>query len=192
MILNIPPIPRLQGRIHLPASKSYSIRAFIIAARGGVSQIAHASDCEDALVASKIARAIRTTCHLKIFSVGESGTTLRFLLPLLALYTRKAKVVGKGTLVGRPNTHLCETLRRQGMDIHGWGEKESVPIVFNGGKLRGGRVLVDGSLSSQFISALLIALPSLDTDSRIILTGKEMVSQDYIQMTIEIFTAHGC
>ena len=72
-----------------------------------------------------------------------------------------------------------------------WGEKESVPIVFNGGELRGGRVLVDGSLSSQFISALLIALPSLDTDSRIILTGKEMVSQDYIQMTIEILAKAG-
>jgi 3-phosphoshikimate 1-carboxyvinyltransferase len=199
VILNISPVLRLQGRIHLPASKSYTIRALLIAARGGVSQIAHASQCEDALVASKIARAIRTTCHpersegshLKVFSVGESGTTLRFLLPLLALYTHKAKVVGKGTLVGRPNTHLCETLRRQGMDIRGRGKKESVPIVFKGGKLHGGRVLVDGSLSSQFISALLIALPSLDTDSRIILTGKEMVSQDYIRMTIEILAKAG-
>ena len=189
MILNIPPVPRLQGRIYLPASKSYTIRALLIAARGGVSQIAHASQCEDALVASKIAQALRIAPQ--IFSVGESGTTLRFLLPLLALYTHKAKVVGKGTLVGRPNTHLCETLRRQGMDIRGWGEKESVPIVFNGGKLRGGRVLVDGSLSSQFISALLIALPSLDTGSRIILTGKEMVSQDYIRMTIEILAKAG-
>ena len=189
MILNILPVSRLQGRIHLPASKSYTIRALLIAARGGVSQIAHASQCEDALVASKIAQALRIAPQ--IFSVGESGTTLRFLLPLLALYTHKAKVVGKGTLVGRPNTHLCETLRRQGMDIRGWGEKESVPIVFNGGKLRGGRVLVDGSLSSQFISALLIALPSLDTDSRIILTGKEMVSQDYIRMTIEILAKAG-
>ena len=97
----------------------------------------------------------------KYFSVGESGTTLRFLLPLLALYTQKAKVVGKGTLVGRPNAHLCETLRQQGMDIRGSGEKESVPIVFNGGELRGGRVVVDGSLSSQFISALLIAFRRL-------------------------------
>ena len=117
MILNILPVSRLQGRIHLPASKSYTIRALLIAARGGVSQIAHASQCEDALVASKIAQALRIAPQ--IFSVGESGTTLRFLLPLLALYTHKAKVVGKGTLVGRPNTHLCETLRRQGMDIRG-------------------------------------------------------------------------
>ena len=219
MILNVQPAKRLQGRIHFPASKSYSIRAFIIAARGGVSQIKHASDSEDALVASKIAKklyslplvgssaALRQTGYricksistareggkspIVHFHVGESGTTLRFLLPLLALYTHKAKVQGKGTLKGRPNTHLCETLRRQGMDIHGSGEKESVPIVFNGGELSAGRILVDGSLSSQFISALLIALPTLKTDSRIVLTGREMVSQDYIRMTIEILARAG-
>jgi 3-phosphoshikimate 1-carboxyvinyltransferase len=77
------------------------------------------------------------------------------------------------------------------MDIRGLGEKESIPIVFNGGALGGGRLEVDGSLSSQFISALLIALPSLVIDSRIVLTGKELVSQDYIQMTIEILAQAG-
>ena len=207
MILSIPPALRLQGRIHLPASKSYSIRAFIIAAQGGVSQIVHASNCEDALNALKIAKALGASviskgevCMIKAFaskvrsgrfSVGESGTTLRFLLPLLALHTPRARVEGQGTLKGRPNAHLCKTLRQQGMDIHGWGEKESVPIEFNGGMLRGGSMLVDGSLSSQFISALLIALPSLKKDSRIILTGRDMVSQDYIQMTQEILAKAG-
>ena len=195
MILSIPPALRLQGCIHLPASKSYSIRAFIIAARGGVSQIKHASDCEDAVVASKIAQKLHSLtldgARQQTFSVGESGTTLRFLLPLLALYTHKAKVQGKGTLVGRPNAHLCAALRKQGIDIHGLGEKESVPIIFNGGKLCGGRLEIDGSLSSQFISALLIALPSLKVDSKVILTGKELVSLDYIQMTTEILAKAG-
>ncbi len=207
MILNVRPVKRLQGRIHLPASKSYSIRAFIIAARGGISQIKHASECDDAVVALKTTgtlgasvrnkggsftiKASVSNAPSKTFSVGESGTTLRFLLPLLALYTHKAEVRGKGTLVGRPNAHLCETLRRQGMDIRGSGKKESVPIVFSGGELSAGRVLVDGSLSSQFISALLIALPSLKTDSRIVLTGREMVSQDYIRMTVEILARAG-
>jgi len=66
-----------------------------------------------------------------------------------------------------------------------------VPIVYQGGELTGGRVLVDGSLSSQFISALLIALPSLKVNSRIILTGREMVSADYIRMTVEILAKAG-
>lgn len=207
MILNCPPAKRLQGSIHLPASKSYSIRAFIIAACGGVSQIEYPSDCEDAAVALKTAKALGAsvtikgkTCFVKAsgavfktksFSVGESGTTLRFLLPLLALHTRKAKVQGKGTLVGRPNLHLCEALRGQGMDIRGHGSRESVPIVFNGGMLQGGRVAVDGSLSSQFISALLIALPRLKENSRVILTGSQLVSSDYIQMTTEILAKAG-
>lgn len=207
MILSIPPALRLQGRIHLPASKSYTIRAFIIAARGGISQIKGVSDSEDTVVARQIAKALGSSvsnrgnvCLVKasalkikskIFFVGESGTTLRFLLPLLDLYTQKAKVVGKGTLIGRPNKHLCETLRRQGMNIRGSGEKESVPIVFNGDALRGGRMEIDGSLSSQFISALLIALPTFKTDSRIVLTGNQLVSQDYIRMTIEILAKAG-
>ena len=224
MNLSIPPVLSLQGRIRLPASKSYSIRAYIIAARGGISQIQHASNCEDAVIALKTAKALgalvnyqgsnsgvvskgpissmsrscviarssfQRRSNLKTFSVGESGTTLRFLLPLLALYSKKAKVQGKGTLIGRPNKHLCTALRGQGMEIRGTGEKESVPIIFNGGQLRGGRVEIKGSLSSQFISALMIALPSLDVDSKIILTGKEMVSQDYIQMTTEILAKAG-
>jgi len=189
VILKVSPIKSLQGRIHLPASKSYSIRAHIIAGCGGSSQIKKPSDCQDALVAQKVAKALKS--HSKVFSVGESGTTLRFLLPLLALHTTGAKVEGKGTLVGRPNAHLCATLRQQGMDIKGHGPKESVPIIYRGGALKAGRVIVDGSLSSQFISALLIALPSLPVDSRVILTGKELVSQDYIQMTIQILAKTG-
>ena len=191
MILNVRPVKRLCGCIHLPASKSYSIRASLIAACGGTSSIKNASDCEDARIAAKTAQALRASGRPKTFSVGESGTTLRFLLPLLAFFTPKARVAGEGTLVGRPCAHLCEALRRQGMDIRGTGKKESVPIVFNGGRLRGGRVLIDGSLSSQFISALLIALPSLKTDSRIVLTGRKIVSQDYIRMTIQILAKAG-
>ena len=189
MILNCPPVKILKGSIQLPASKSYSIRALIIASQGGVSQIKHASDCEDALVAQRIAKALGSQSNT--FSVGESGTTLRFLLPLLALHRLKAKVEGKGTLIGRPNKHLCETLREQGMCIQGSGEKESVPIIYRGGELKGGRVSIDGSLSSQFISALLIALPSIENDSRLILTGRELVSQDYIQMTTEMLVRAG-
>ena len=207
MILNCLPVKRLLGRIDAPASKSYTLRAFIIAARGGSSQILHPSDSEDAIVALETAKALGAAvtpnksgyvfkasaakAKSKTFSVGESGTTLRFLLPLLALHTSQARVKGRGTLVGRPNGPLCETLRRQGVDVRGSGSKESVPIVFKGGELCGGRVLVDGSLSSQFISALMIALPGLSGDSRLILTGQRLVSVDYIQMTLEILARAG-
>lgn len=207
MILNSKSVSTLQGSVHLPASKSYTLRAFVIAACGGVSHILRASDCEDAVNALKTAKDLGATIKVKgdictikalakkipskVFSVGESGTTLRFLLPLLALHTAKARVNGTGTLVGRPNAHLCETLRRQGMNIRGSGEKESVPIIYNGGEFVGGHVIIDGSLSSQFISALLIALPGLKVNSQVILVGKEMVSQDYIMMTQQILAKTG-
>jgi 3-phosphoshikimate 1-carboxyvinyltransferase len=188
MILNVKPVPFLKGRIWLPASKSYSIRALIIGAFGQ-SQIKGASNCDDALVAAQTARALSK--RSKIFHVGESGTTLRFLLPLLPLYIKAATVKGKGTLIGRPNAHLCQTLRDCGMDIAGDGPKESVPIAFKGGCIKGGLIKIDGSLSSQFISALLIAAPHLKQDSRIVITGKDMVSKDYIVMTLQILSKAG-
>ncbi len=208
MILNVKPIAKIQGSFHLPASKSYSIRAFFVAACGGVSSIVRPSNCQDAIVAMRMAKALGCDVRqesldtwivdarqikrgAKRFDVGESGTSLRFILPLLALHVNSAQVLGKGTLVGRPNAHLCETLRAMGLKIQGTGDKESVPVLFKGGQIKGGSITIDGSLSSQFISALLIALPCLTVDSLVHVTGKEMVSRDYIVMTRQILAKAG-
>ena len=188
MILNVKSVSYLRGQIQLPASKSFSIRASIISAFGK-SQIKHSSNCEDAIVASQVTSAL--VKKSKIYFVGESGTTLRFLLPLLPLFVNKAVVKGRGTLIGRPNAHLCQALRDAGMDISGKGSQESVPIVYHGGQINGGFIKIDGSLSSQFISALLIAAPSFKKDSRILITGKDMVSKDYIVMTLQILSRAG-
>ena len=66
-----------------------------------------------------------------------------------------------------------------------------MPIVYKGGTLKPGIIKIDGSLSSQFISAFLITLPHLKQDSQIIITGKEMVSADYIVMTKQILAKAG-
>lgn len=191
MIFSVKPIQQLRGRIELPASKSYSIRASFIAACGGRSSIKGLSDCDDALVAENVRKALTQKGQAKTFLVGESGTSLRFLLPLLPLHSSRALVKGKGTLVGRPNHHLCAALRRQGMNISGAGPKESVPIAYKGGALNAGVIEIDGTLSSQFISALLIALPRLKQNSRINITGKNLVSSDYIVMTRQILAQAG-
>ncbi len=189
MILDVKPVRALQGIIDLPASKSYTIRAYFIDALGPPSKIIGASDSEDALAAKSVTRALKAGAA--VLDVGESGTALRFLLPLLPFHTPRALVKGKGTLVGRPNHHLCAALRRQGMDIRGTGPEESVPIVYKGGGINPGVIKIYGSLSSQFISALLIAAPQLKGDSRIVMTGKEMVSGDYIVMTRKILARAG-
>ncbi len=208
MILTVKPSPDLNGRIFLPASKSYSIRAFIIAACGGRSTIVHPSDCDDARVALSVARQLgagivptkkdiwkitarRPKSPLQKIHVGESGTVLRFLLPLLPFYGQRATVVGKGTLQGRPNRHLTEALRAQGVDMRGQGPQESVPIDFSGGTLRGGNLKIDGTVSSQFISALLIATPRLQKDTTLRIQGKQLVSLDYIKMTLNLLQQSG-
>ncbi len=208
MILKVKPACFLRGAVDLPSSKSYSIRAFLIASLGGSSRIVNPSDCDDAKMAIAVAKKLgsRVVCLKKnIFqlvssktsrittpiNVGESGTVLRLILPLLALRGQKVKVDGYGTLRGRPNTFLIRVLRRMGVQIKGHGSKDSIPIVLKGGRLRGGRVSIDGSLSSQFISALLTACPNLPEDTSLKITGRKIVSQTYITMTRQILRQAG-
>jgi len=208
MILKVKPTDYLKGSIELPASKSYSIRAFMIAMRGGNSRITAPSNCDDAKVSMAVAKkfgakisflnkntwsvmASAGKCNFSQIDVKESGTVLRFLLPILSLYRRKACVVGRGTLRGRPNYHLTHTLRKQGVCIRGRGAKECIPIQLKGGELKGGKIEIDGSLSSQFISALLIACPELPEDSKILIKGDKVVSSDYILMTQQVLKRSG-
>ena len=166
------------------------------------------SDCDDCRVAIKTAKALgariqrldpqrwRVTCPArrrprKVYRVGESGTVLRMLLPLLPFYTSQATVEGEGTLVGRPNRPLTQALRQHGMSIHGFGPEESVPLRYDGGVLQGRRLMIDGSLSSQFISALLMACPQRGEQTRLLVRGRRLVSADYIQMTLEVLSQSG-
>ncbi len=208
MILKVHPTKSLSGRIELPSSKSYSIRAALIAACGGASLLKNYSDCDDACVALDVVRKLGAKVgainknnyqvlaklyhrHISAINVNESGTTLRFLLPLLALKGDAVTVKGKGTLIGRPNTFLVKTLRSMGAKISGRGNNDSVPIKILESKLRGGRIKIDGSLSSQFISALFITCPQLEEDTLLELTGKELVSGDYITMTVNVLKETG-
>ena len=110
MKITIPVTSRLNGEIYLPASKSYSIRSFIIAACGGQSVLVRPSNCDDALVARRVAEQLG--CFVKLsgrqmwkvypknrqkqrdwmksrtIDVKESGTVLRFLLPLVTLHNQ--------------------------------------------------------------------------------------------------------
>ena len=211
MTLTVKPASILKGRVQLPSSKSYSIRAFMIAACGGRSTIIDPSYCDDALVSIRVARSLGaqikqgtkssmsrwnvTACKYPIrvskINVKESGTVLRFLLPLLALYGKKVTVIGEGTLRGRPNVFLTRTLRKMGVDIRGSGKGESIPVRMKNGCLQGGTITIDGTLSSQFISALLIASPQLSRDTNLILRGKRLVSNDYITMTCQVLKKSG-
>lgn len=208
MILTVRPAASLRGAVDLPSSKSYSIRAFLIASRGGVSRIINPSDCDDAKVAMAVAGQLGSRIKkikkniwsvkaavqgrkVSLINVGESGTVLRLVLPILALEKNNIRVIGRGTLKGRPNLFLVKTLRRMGVNIRGQGTQDSIPIVLKGGRLCGGAMAIDGTVSSQFISALLTVCPSLNENTRLTVTGRQFVSQTYVVMTEKILKKAG-
>ena len=194
------------GTVQAPPSKSYTHRALVVghlAARP--FRIRHPLDCDDtqataaavARLGSSVSRArdvwqvepsedgrrrspVLVQCH-------ESGTTLRFVSAMAARSDRAVVIAGAGRLSDRPIDDLLEGLRALGAScrhLRGSG----LPIEVRG-PMRGGRVVLDASKSSQFASALLLTLPSLEGDSTLELTGK-LVSQPYLEATLAVLAHH--
>ena len=202
MNLVLKPNLSLSGKISAPASKSYSIRAVFIASLGKKSTIKNLSLCDDVEASINVCRQLgakikflnKSSCMIsgvegkikfpKTFNVKESGTTLRFLLSIASLTKNNTKILGSGTLNSRPNKPLIDVLKKQGAKISGTGKNHCTPINVKKGSLKGGRIVIDGRLSSQFISSLLILGPFLSKDSIVKIKGSCLVSNPYIDMTI--------
>ncbi len=116
---------------------------------------------------------------------GESGSTLRFMLPVAGALGAKGHFVMKGRLPERPMAPFDEELRKHGMEIRKEGD-----LLHFSGKLCAGLYTLPGSVSSQYISGLLLALPLLAGDSVLTVTGK-VESKDYIIMTEEALQKAG-
>ena len=197
------PGPRT-GRVTVPASKSYAHRYFIAAALGRAPVTIHCRGvCEDirATIASlqALGAGIRETAP-EVYEVtplsappkgpcvlpcAESGATLRFLLPLVGALGINAVFHREGRLPQRPLEPLLTELARHGVataadgcDLYCWGQ------------LRSGNYVLPGDVSSQFVSALLLALPLLPGDSTLTLTSPPE-SAPYIAMTQEVLAAAG-
>lgn len=112
---------------------------------------------------------------------NESGSTLRFLLPIVAILDSKTNIYSRGRLPYRPLSPLYEELVSHGAKISKQGE---VPLIVEG-KICSGEYVLPANISSQYISGLLFALPLLDGDSVISLTDK-IESKSYIDMTIDV------
>ena len=112
---------------------------------------------------------------------GESGSTLRFLLPIVCTLGKNVNIYSKGRLPQRPLSPLYEELIKHGANISKQGE---VPLK-TFGQITSGEYTLPANISSQYISGLLFALPMLDGDSVINLTEK-IESKSYIDMTIDV------
>lgn len=117
---------------------------------------------------------------------GESGSTLRFLLPVVCALDADATLVGHGRLPSRPLSPLYEELTAHGAKL---GKNGKMPL-FASGKLSAGRFTIDGGVSSQFISGLLFALPLLGQPTEIVVTGK-LESARYVDITLDALKQFG-
>lgn len=116
-----------------------------------------------------------------VLDCKESGSTLRFLIPVACALCDNSEFIGQGRLPNRPISPLREEMEKNGCSFSAVGE---FPIKVSG-KLKSGKFHLSGNVSSQFITGLLFALPLLNEDSEIILTS-QLESKPYVDMTIEI------
>ena len=191
------------GEVHIPASKSQAHRMLLCAAMGenevtlrcrGLSKdILATVACLKALGASVDAEG--EVLHLRPVSApppglcllpcGESGSTLRFLLPLVGALGASAVFEREGRLPERPIEPLRRELCRNGMDIRGDGAR-----LYCSGQLRPGAFSLPGNISSQYISALLMTLPLLEGESTLRIEGA-LESAAYVAMTEEVLRLGG-
>lgn len=205
LVLRVRCTGRLSGTVRAPASKSYTHRAIMIAALDGKTRIANPLYCEDTLNTIALwrrlgARIRKETGCLVVqgcggvpvlsrggaVNVGESGTLLRFILSILPLVEGPVVVRGRGSLLKRTNRQVVDVLKTWGVDIEGRGPEHRLPIRIRAdGVLRGGAATVDGSVTSQVVSSLLIAAPFARNDTTLALE-RPLVSRPYVDITIDV------
>ncbi|MCL2070956.1 MAG: 3-phosphoshikimate 1-carboxyvinyltransferase [Oscillospiraceae bacterium] len=175
----------LGGTVKAIPSKSQAHRALICAA---LSEKPAIVECNG--TSKDIEATIECLSALKkqpcVLNVGESGSTFRFLLAIVGALGLNAEFVLEGRLPERPLTPLYEELARHGCVLSPQG---SNPLCISG-QLTAGEYTLDGGVSSQFISGLLFALPLLDGDSLLKLSGK-LESAPYVDLTVEMLARFG-
>ena len=176
----------LNVAINLPASKSISNRALIINALCKFPKpIGNLSDCDDTNVVIKALNERKG-----IIDAGAAGTAMRFLTAYFAGQQGDYIITGTERMKNRPVRLLVDALRTLGAQID-YLEKEGFPpLRIVGQTLKGGDIEIDGSISSQYISALLMTAPAMTCGLRLHLVGR-IASTPYIDMTIRLMRQFG-
>lgn len=199
---------KLKGEVKIPPSKSMAHRAIICAALSDGLCIIENIDYSDDIIAtidamnSLGARIVKHKDYIevigaygsgekpqetRIIDCNESGSTLRFLVPISLLFKGSSKFIGRGNLGKRPLTTYYNIFERQGIEYS--YEEGNLNLVING-ELKPGTFEVEGNVSSQFITGLLFTLPLLKQDSKIVITT-EMESKGYIDLTLRAMSDFG-
>jgi 3-phosphoshikimate 1-carboxyvinyltransferase len=210
--LTLEPIAKVEGVVHLPGSKSISNRALLLAALAkGTTRITNLLDSDDvnhmlnALTALGVQFALsadKTVCEirgvagafqhkepLELF-LGNAGTAMRPLTAALAVSNVDVTLTGEPRMYERPIGHLVDALLQWSADIEYLQHKDYPPLRIRGKALAGGKISIDGSVSSQFLTAVLMAAPLLSGDSEFVISG-ELVSKPYIDITLALMARFG-
>lgn len=193
----------LKGTIQAIPSKSQAHRYLICAAFSDKPTTLHCPQTNEDIQATAAclnalgAKVVRTNSGYQVSPIaqipeeavlpcGESGSTLRFMLPIAGALGVKATFLLKGRLPQRPLSPLWELMLEKGCVL----SRPTPDTISCCGKLTTGKYIIDGSVSSQFITGLLFALPLLSGESQLEITGK-IESRPYIHMTRLALSAFG-
>ncbi|MDX9725558.1 MAG: 3-phosphoshikimate 1-carboxyvinyltransferase [Bacteroidales bacterium] len=192
----------ITGEIKAPPSKSMTQRAIAAALLAeGESIIVNPSYCDDSLAAMSIAVSLgsrvepgpdnmRITGSRELketkLNCGESGLAIRLFSPIASLFDAEITVTGAGSLKKRPMTMIEDALRQFGVECITTGGL--LPLTVRG-PLRGGECDIDGSISSQLLTGLLMSLPVTEQDS--VVRVRNLKSKPYISMTLEVLKDFG-
>lgn len=183
-ILTAPAI--LNTAVNLPASKSISNRALILYALAqGATQPENLSDCDDTRV---MIRAL--TGNAEVIDIMAAGTAMRFLTAYLSVTPGTHLITGTARMQQRPIRILVDALRTLGAQIAYAGNEGFPPLRITGTQLTGSEVSLPGSVSSQYISALLMIGATLPQGLVVHLTG-DIVSRPYIDLTLQLMRDFG-
>ena len=186
----------VKGTIIPPSSKSYAQRAIALALLSeGVTTLRNIEFCKDTLSAIECVKALGAKVEIvdestiriegglnpagNTLNVGESGLASRLFTPIASLCDRAIRIEGEGTLLHRPMQMMIEPLRDLGVHIKDGGGYLPFEVQ---GPMQGGKIRVDGSISSQFITGLMLALPLAKHDTTLYVENP--VSIPYLDMTI--------
>lgn len=193
---------KLKGEINIIASKSYAHRLLICAALSdSPTRIKITSLNDDIRATIKALSAFGTKVEIDKSTITvtpaspvkthafincmESGSTLRFMLPVAAMICKYSMFIGSGKLPNRPILPLIEVMRQNGAIV----KNDRLPLSVSA-KLKGGIYKLGGDISSQFVSGLMFALVLAEGDSQIHITGK-LESKLYVDMTIKALMDFG-
>jgi len=210
--LTLEPIEKINGEVNLPGSKSLSNRALLLAALAtGTTKITNLLQSDDTrhmlnalkqlgieytlsndkteCVVVGNAGPIRSDKTQELF-LGNAGTAMRPLCAALCLGEGAYMLTGEPRMKERPIGHLVDALREAGAKLSYIENESYPPLQIEASGLQGGDVSIDGAISSQFLTALLMAAPLASDDTHITIIG-ELVSKPYIDITLHMMKVFG-